>query len=432
MCWRHPRAYNHRRMAGRRLLVCGPAFRRQVVDGLQDVVRDLIAGLRARDWQIDSLLWPEDFGDGQRPSLEIPDDWSATMGRASRVMRIPDRLRLAARTTLRDRALAPHASRLLTTVDRRIADGRYDAVLALLDTAPIGLASLVTRAHPRAILISLPALGRELRGRRALEAVRHRWLRLHDRRWHPDLFRPVHPARIRHVVFASDSWRDEAIAAGLPPAAARTSEFGVDCPRRLEPCTPSRSPARLLWAARLSPEKGLHVFLPAVARLRPALPVQLTVVAGPGPASYRTRIERLVRTLELEDAVRFQGPVDRSGLRAVLTSHDAFLFASVFHAPVAQMLLHAFAHGLVVVGPASRDPRSVLQADRTAFCFSDSSPAQVATAIRRAVVEVDLRGAVRARAFELTRDTSSLDATIASYDALLTSLTSEASNQARP
>jgi glycosyltransferase involved in cell wall biosynthesis len=412
-------------MSGRRLLLCGPAFPTQSVDGLQDVLRDLTAGLRARGWLVDTLLWPEDFGHASQPMPAALEGWPAALARTARAMHLPDSIRLAVRIALHDSAGASQASAVLTAVERRIATGRYDAVLALLDMAPVGLASLVTRAHPRTVLISLSALGRELRGRRLLEVVRRHLGGRFAAGDHRNLFTPVDPTRIRHAVFASDAWRDEAVEAGLCPSAAVTTHFGVPCPGRLEEARPSRSPARLLWAARLSQEKGLHVFLPALAQLRADLPFHLTVVAGPGTASYRARIDRLLHTLELERDVTVQAPVDRSQLSGLLAEHDVLLFTSPFRAPVAQMLLHAFANGLVVVGPASRDLRSILQPDRTAFCFEDCSPPQVAAAIRRAVVDLKLRRTVRAAAFELARTSQSLDVTISRYDELLTRLIDE-------
>ena len=403
----------------RRLLLCGPAFPVQAIDGLQDVLRDLTAGLRSRGWLVDTLLWPADYGDVPQPMQAGLEGWADALGRTSRLIRLPDSVRLAVRIAVHDRRDARQASAILDRVESRIATGGYDVVLACLDTAPLGLASLVTRAHPRPILQSLSALGRELRGRRMLAVAHRRLGRFRGPRWHRDLFHAVDPARIPHAVFGSDAWRDEAVAAGLSETVTSTTYFGVPCADPLEAATPPRSPARLLWAARLSPEKGLHIFLPALARLRDRLPFHLTVITGLGAAAYRTRIDRLVRALALENAVTFQAPVERSRLHEVLAAHDALLFMSPFHAPVAQMLLRAFAGGLVVVGPRSRDDRSILQPDRTAFCFSDPSPPSIARTIERALTDLDVRRAVRARAFELVRTSQSLDITITRYDALL-------------
>jgi glycosyltransferase involved in cell wall biosynthesis len=83
------------------------------------------------------------------------------------------------------------------------------------------------------------------------------------------------------------------------------------------------------------------------------------------------------------------------------------------------MLLLAFAHGLPVVGPASPDPRSLLQDGETAFCFADRSAASVAAAIGRALDDEEARAAVRRSAFARVADGHSLGGTIAAYDVLL-------------
>ncbi|MEO8070026.1 MAG: glycosyltransferase family 4 protein [Acidobacteriota bacterium] len=404
----------------RRILVCGPALKPRAVDGLQDVLRDLVDGLRSRGWMVDTLLWPEDYDAPPQPMRLALDGWRATLGRMSRSIRLPDSVRLAVRVAIHDRLDASQGSALLDALDTRLASRRYDVVLACLDTAPVGLAALVTRAHPRPVLLSLQALGRELRAGWLLALARRSLGRVKGTRWHPDLFKAVDAARVPHALFGSEAWRDDAIAAGLPAAASFTTCFGVPCPAVLAPAMPPRSPGRLLWGARLSPEKGLHHFLPAVALVRERQPIHLTVLAGLGTERYRAKIDRLIRTLHLDSTVTFAAPVARSRLPQVLAAHDTLLFASPFRSPVAQMLLHAFAHGLVVVGPEPGDPRSVLQANRTAFCFRDSSPPTIAAAIARSLGDTEMRRLVREQAFELARTSQSLDRTIDRFDALLT------------
>jgi glycosyltransferase involved in cell wall biosynthesis len=183
---------------------------------------------------------------------------------------------------------------------------------------------------------------------------------------------------------------------------------------------------RLLWAARLNTEKGLHTFLSALALLRHDLPLRLTILAAPGAGPYRgpyrSRIERLIQRLQVADLIDFWPAVSRAELPGVLAAHDALLFDSVFSEPVAQILLLAFAHGLIVVGPASGDPRSLLQPAETAFCFTNRSAGEVAAAIRRAVSDAETRRTIRERAFERVKAEHTLAGTIAAYDALLRNL----------
>ena len=408
-----------------RVLVCGPVLPQNRVNGLRDVLTDLVDGLRQQGWNVDSLLWPHEAGDVM-PTCPAPAGATAWLFRCVAALPIPDAIRLPMRILLYDRASARESSALFEAIENSVRSNDYVAVLACLQTAPIGIAALVTRIHPHAILLSMPDLAREVRRRRILQAARSTIRLLTRRRWHPDLYRPVDPRRIFMAVFASTAWREAAVRAGVPRHVTRVIHFGVGCPSSPPATKPPAKPARLLWAGRLSPLKGLHLYLPAIAVLSRDLPVHLTVVAGEGDEAYRAQLHRMIRRLRLEDVVAFREPVDRDDLPGLLSEHDALLFFSKNQEPVAQVLFHAFASGLVVVGPESSDPRSALRPDRTAFCFSEPRPRAIASAINTALTDFAARERIRRVAFEFVRAEHSLDGTGARYDLLLRAHTAAA------
>jgi glycosyltransferase involved in cell wall biosynthesis len=83
-----------------------------------------------------------------------------------------------------------------------------------------------------------------------------------------------------------------------------------------------QSPPRLIYAGRLSPEKGLPVLVAALARLRAAgrQPMPHLTIAGGGPD--RAALEALVCRAGCEEWVRFTGQLDRTQLTAELAAAD--------------------------------------------------------------------------------------------------------------
>ena len=398
-----------------RVLVCGPMYPDQGIGGLQAALTDLAHGLQARSWDVDTIVVPA-FAAGATP------DWRTRLASFSRRAHVPEPWRFLSRVVLSDLRRLRQASELFDTIERHMRDGDYDAVIACVDNAPVGLTALLTRIHPRVIFISLTALASELRDRRALDIVRRIVRTVASGPLHPDLVNPADPARITTTVFANETWRGAGLAAGLDPASTSVIHFGVRTPLALPPLHSVQAPVRLLWAARLGPEKGLHLFLPALARLRQRLAFRLTVVEAGGSAAYRRSILRMVERHRLGDSIDFRPAVARDDLPGIMASHDVFLFHSVYAEPVAQMLLLAFGTGLTVVGPDTRNPRSLLRPGETAFCFDDATPASIADAIERASRDETSRRRLRARAFALVTAEHQLKHTMDDYDRLLTGM----------
>jgi glycogen(starch) synthase len=316
--------------------------------------------------------------------------------------------------------LARVYSDLLRALETRVRNGNYDAVIACVPRESPGLAHFITGAHPNVLILSLNGLGGELRGARWLALPRFAG-RLFGRPWiHPALYRPVDPDRIRMAVFASESWRHEAIRAGLPADACRTIYFGLpDVPPPEPPRTPA---ARLLWVGRLSREKGLHHFIDALPVIRRTRAVTLTAVCGQGPEDYRQDVQRRIDELGLHEVVTLLPPVERHELPPLYRDHDALLFHSVFNEPVALVLAEAFAWGLPVVASAPRGPSALLIPDETALCFQATDPESIATCVVRMLDDDGTRLRLRERARDLVRRRFSLDAMAAAYDDALQEL----------
>jgi glycosyltransferase involved in cell wall biosynthesis len=400
-----------------RLLICGRS-------PLHGVWLDLAAALEGRGWQVD--LWAAPLT-AQRASLGI---WRAADRWLSRPWVGLDAILRVIRRAQRDLAAAAPASTWFESLEGRLASDGHDVVIAVLDVAPAGLARLVVRCHPRPILVSLVALTQELRYRRSLASLRMVARAWAGRSLHPDLFRAVEPGRIQMAVVPSRAWMKAAVAAGVPAGRAKVIPLGVPVPAAaLERVRSPGVPARLLWAGRLSVEKGLHLFLDALPLVVARRAVTLSAIASPGSTGYAWRVARAIRRNGLANVVQLRSEVPRAVLLAEFHRHDALLFHSVFAEPVAHVMLHAAAAGLPVVGPASPDPRSLLRDEETACCYADQSPARVADAILRALDDDEARTRRAKALWEEVRTEHAFARTVAAYDALLRAHAGQAPHQ---
>ncbi len=107
-------------------------------------------------------------------------------------------------------------------------------------------------------------------------------------------------------------------------------------------------PKRLVYAGRLSPEKGVQVLVEAVAILAKGsrLPRLEVEVLGDGP--QRAELEARVRESGLEHVFRFRGQVDRAGLARELSAADLCVQPSLTEG-YSKAWLDAMAHGVPVL-----------------------------------------------------------------------------------
>ncbi|HVW04745.1 MAG TPA: glycosyltransferase family 4 protein [Vicinamibacterales bacterium] len=402
----------------RRVLICGPLFSHETVGGLPIALRDLAVSLRTRGWDVDLAITPETLGlgDDWRDARRLGPTVSGASRWLPRLRSLSPDVRTLLQHVVRNAGVGRAQSAVIAAIDRRLDDRQYDVVVAVISREAPGLAHFVTRRHPRSVLLSLNGLAVELRLAPWLRVART----IGQRGLHASMYRPVDPHTVRMAVFASDTWRDEAIRAGLPVHVARTIYFGLNTDGSLRAAAPTSG--RLLWAGRLSREKGLHLFLDAIAVLRRTRHVTLTAICADGPRDYRAQIDQQIARLELNDAVRLLPAVPREDLRGFYASHDVLLFQSIFDEPVALVLMEAFAAGLAVVAPSVTARSALIRPDETCICFSSPSPADIARAITRALDDDALRQRVRTNARRVIDEQFSIEAMADAYDRALTEL----------
>jgi glycosyltransferase involved in cell wall biosynthesis len=231
---------------------------------------------------------------------------------------------LAARAVaaLRDRIDVVHAHQLLSPAS------------AAVTAAALGGPPFVVTAHASGDIGDVASLARQGRlGRGRLLALRH---------------------LASAFVAVSAPIRGELEGAGIPPSRVRSIPNGVDT-RRFSPAEPGERRRRrrelglppvpaVIYAGRLSPEKGVDVLIDAWADARRRGVVGTLCLVGDGPE--RGALERRARDHGVLGAVRFAGPAD--DVAPWLAAADAFVLPSRTEG-LSVALLEAMSSGLAVV-----------------------------------------------------------------------------------
>lgn len=158
-----------------------------------------------------------------------------------------------------------------------------------------------------------------------------------------------------------------------------------------------RRGAELLFVGRLSPHKGQHHLIKALAAYRRAYDpfARLHLVGGSASDAYAAALVQLAAELGLAGAVNLAGSVSGAELAAHYRNADVFVCASE-HEGFCVPLLEAMVHGLGIVAyGAAAVPETLGQAG---LVLSSRAPAVMAAAVRRVTSDSALRASMRSAA----------------------------------
>ncbi len=160
-----------------------------------------------------------------------------------------------------------------------------------------------------------------------------------------------------------------------------------------------RGGADLLFVGKVSPHKGQHDLVKALAAYRRLYDpeARLHLVGGAISDEYRAAVVRFAEELDLGDAVEIAGSVSHEELIAYYAAADAFVCLSN-HEGFCVPLLEAMYHGLPIVGYANTAvPETVGGAG---LILPNKEPVRVAAAIDRVVGDDELRSMLARAASE--------------------------------
>jgi glycosyltransferase involved in cell wall biosynthesis len=119
------------------------------------------------------------------------------------------------------------------------------------------------------------------------------------------------------------------------------------------------TPPRLIYAGRLSPEKGVLTLIEALAKLKQENFAPLPHLTLAGDGSQRIELERVVAKHRCEDIVHFAGQLDRNLLSKQFLAADICVQPSLTEG-FSKAWLDAMAHGLPVLASEVGAARAVI------------------------------------------------------------------------
>ncbi|HEY3673386.1 MAG TPA: glycosyltransferase [Acidimicrobiia bacterium] len=149
---------------------------------------------------------------------------------------------------------------------------------------------------------------------------------------------------------------------------------------------------------RLAPWKGQDLFLRAFARAFPDGPHRALVVGGPlfGESDYAASLERLTRTLGIEERVTMTGHVAEP--QQHLDHTDVLVHTSVIPEPFGLVIVEGMATGLPVVAADEGGPPETITDGVDGVLYRMGDEVALATALRRLADDPDERARLGAHA----------------------------------
>jgi glycosyltransferase involved in cell wall biosynthesis len=204
------------------------------------------------------------------------------------------------------------------------------------------------------------------------------WNALWDGSWGPRAVRPVlrlfarawerrveregiptreFPNRPTHVCFVSEHMRALHRDAGLEFPSAEVIHGGVPVEQFYQPLAPTPGDGtqlRILYVGQLTPDRGLHTVIEALADLDPGSRSRIALsVAGAGQVEYERRVKEQVEALRLTDCVTFVGKVPHGDMPRLYKAHDLLVFPSMRDEGLPLTMVEAMLAGCAVVTTGS-------------------------------------------------------------------------------
>jgi len=218
------------------------------------------------------------------------------------------------------------------------------------------------------------------------------------------------PFRFSHMHALSSVLKRQYVDTGFPAQRISVIPWGLpshmilDKPQSLA----GRATTELLYAGRLSEEKGVHLAIQAVALLCGEMaseldrPVHLDVV-GSGGSSYVQQLRSLVASLDVQRAVRFVGKLEQASLIERYRDYDAVLMPHTWVEPFGAIAIEAMAQGACVVASDLGGPSETISPGQDGILVPPGDPRALARAIVSLVRDSERQDRIRREAIATVR-----------------------------
>jgi D-inositol-3-phosphate glycosyltransferase len=178
----------------------------------------------------------------------------------------------------------------------------------------------------------------------------------------------------------------------------------------------------ILFVGRIEPLKGLERLIRAVCHLRRACRLLLVVVGGDGQSeSELQRLQKLIRDLDIQDAVRFAGIVNQEDLPDFYNAADVCVIPSYYES-FGLVGLESLACGTPVVTTRVGGMESIVWRDEIGYLLAADSPSHLAGKVAKVLSTCPSSVSVAALARESVASfgwANVADAVLKEYEALL-------------
>lgn len=158
----------------------------------------------------------------------------------------------------------------------------------------------------------------------------------------------------------------------------------------------------ILMVATLSKQKGVHIGLEAVGRLREAFPHLGVLIVGVGP--YEGALEGLAGRLGLAPRVVFSGPVEPEAMPAYYNAADLFVNPTLRVEGMPWVITEAMASGAPVIASAMGGIPDVVVHGQTGRLVPRGDVAQLSNEIERLLANPEERRALAEAAHRYIHD----------------------------
>lgn len=206
--------------------------------------------------------------------------------------------------------------------------------------------------------------------------------------------------KFEHTVCVSAATRDILVEAGIPISNARIIYTGLSMERYLDNGTKQyhldnsnrEQTLKLLYAGRLSSDKGVETVINALAQLvyeQGINNIKLSL-AGAGSTEYTNYLKLMVAQKKITEYVSFLGYVPHEEMPELLRKFDVLVVPSVWQEPFARVVLEGMASGLVVVASSTGGTSEIVIDKKNGLLFPPGDSDDLAQKILSLVFDQQL------------------------------------------
>lgn len=204
-----------------------------------------------------------------------------------------------------------------------------------------------------------------------------------------DRYMPTSPEdlSLSNLYFISEDLKQRYIKAGVNLNISSVIYWGVNTDTFIFKERELKAPNKLLFCGRIIQEKGVHLAIEAIGHLikKGHTNLVLDIAGNSDSGEYKQYLKDLADKKKIESYVNFIGKFRREQMPEVYSSHDIFLFTSIWQEPLGLTILEAMSCGCVVVGAEVGGSKEILRNGENCLTFEPNNAIDLAEKIEKLI-----------------------------------------------